>query len=170
MSHSSPQKTLVMKFGGTSVGSVEAMTQVMKIVQQGLRDWPRLVVVASAMNGVTNLLLDSANRAALGDRQAHIQAVKELRARHMEMIRTFMTDPARGALLEQEIEQIIQDFASRCQAISILNEATPRALDAIAGMGERMSVRVLAAALDAANTPAEAVDATRLIVTDERFQ
>ncbi len=170
MSQSSPQKTLVMKFGGTSVGSVEAMTQVIDIVRQGRKDWPRLVVVASALNGVTNLLLDSANRAALGNREAYLPAVQELRARHFQLIQTLITDPARGALIEKEIEEIIEDFASRCQAISILNEATPRAMDAIVGKGERMSVRVLAGVLESAGIPAEAVDATHLIVTDEQFQ
>jgi len=52
-----PRKTLVMKFGGTSVGSVEAMTQAIRIVQQARQNWPHMVVVASALNGVTNLLL-----------------------------------------------------------------------------------------------------------------
>jgi bifunctional aspartokinase / homoserine dehydrogenase 1 len=170
MSQSSPQKTLVMKFGGTSVGSVSAMTQVIEIVRQGLCDWPRLVVVASALNGVTNLLLDSANRSALGDREAYRSAVAELRTRHMEMIETLVTVPARGAPIAQEIEQLIEDFASRCQAISVLNEATPRALDAIAGIGERMCVRVLAGALESAGMPAAAIEATRMIVTDDRFQ
>jgi aspartate kinase len=146
------------------------MTQVIDIVRQGRCDWPRLVVVASALNGVTNLLLDSANRAALGDREAYRPAVAELRARHMEMVETLVTDPARGALIGEEIERLIEDFASRCQAIGILNEATPRALDAIAGMGERMCVRILAAVLESAGIPATAIDATRLIVTDERFQ
>ncbi len=170
MSQGSPQKTLVMKFGGTSVGSVEAMAQVIDIVRQGQKDWPRLVVVTSALNGVTNLLLDSATRAALGDREAYTPAVQELRARHMQLIETLVTDPARGALIADEIEHFIEDFASRCQAISILNEATPRALDAIAGMGERMCVRVLAGALESAGIPAAAIDSTQLIVTDDHFQ
>jgi aspartate kinase len=146
------------------------MTQVIDIVRQGQKDWPRLVVVTSAISGVTNLLLDSANRAALGDREAYTPAVQELRARHMQMIETLVTDPARGALVAQEIESLIEDFASRCQAISVLNEVTPRALDAIAGMGERMAVRVLAGALVAAGIPAVAVEATQLIVTDDHFQ
>jgi aspartate kinase len=146
------------------------MTQVIDIVRQGMKDWSRLVVVISALNGVTNLLLDCATRSALGDREAYILAAKELRTRHMQLIDTLVTDPARGALIAQEIETIIDDFASRCQAISVLSEATPRALDAVAGMGERMSVRVLAGALDSAGIPAAAVDATQLIVTDDHFQ
>lgn len=175
MVESSPHKTLVMKFGGTSVGSVEAMTQVVDIVKQTRRDWPRMVVVASALNGVTNLLLDTANRSALGDRDAYRMAVEALTERHFTMIDTlvssFMTTaPARGALLKEEIGQMISDFAARCQAINVLNEATPRALDAIAGIGEQMSVRILAAALVAAGIPAQSIDSTHLIVTDECFQ
>ncbi len=170
MDKSSSQKTLVMKFGGTSVGSVEAMTLVIDIIQQSRHSWPRLVVVASALNGVTNLLIDSANRAALGDREAFRPAVAELHQRHAEMIQGLISDPVRKAQIEQDINLLIEDFSSRCQAIGILGEATPRALDTIAGLGERMSVRVLAAALNHHGTPAEAVDATRLIVTDSQFQ
>jgi aspartate kinase len=81
-----------------------------------------------------------------------------------------VTDPARQAQVNEEVRLLIDDFSSRCQAVSVLGEATPRALDAIAGMGERMSVRVLAAALDSTGTPAQAIDATHLIVTDDNFQ
>lgn len=169
MSQVSSQKTLVMKFGGTSVGSVEAVAQVTEIVRQTLRDWPRLVVVASALNGVTNLLLDSANRAAFGDRETAEMAVEELRARHTEILTALVTNPARRALVQQEVDLLIEDFRSRCQAIHVLGEATPRALDAIAGMGERMSVRVLAAAMESAGIPAAALDASQLIVTDDCF-
>lgn len=170
MSQDSPQQTLIMKFGGTSVGSVEAMAQVVDIVRQEKLRWPQLVVVVSALNGVTNLLLDSANRSALGDRDAHHPAVEELRNRHKEIITALITDPARGALVEQEINGIIEDFASRCQAICILGEATPRALDAIAGMGERMCARLLAESLASAGIAAATVEATQLIITDDNFQ
>lgn len=170
MVQGSSQKTLVMKFGGTSVGSVEAMAQVVEIVRQAKKIWPRLIVTASALNGVTNLLLDTANRSAFGDREAFRPAVEELRARHEEMIITLVTDLARRALVNEEVSLLIEDFSNRCQAVGVLGEATPRALDAIAGIGERMSVRVLASALDSTGTPAQAIDATHLIVTDDNFQ
>lgn len=170
MKERNPQKTLVMKFGGTSVGSVEAMKQAVDIVRQSKRSWPRLVVVTSALSGVTNLLLDSAVRSARGDKDAALPAAEALTARHHELIDSLVTDPARGALLKEEIDLLIADFASRCQAICLLGEATPRALDAVAGMGERMSVRILAAAIDSAGIPAASVDSTSLIVTDDCFQ
>ena len=170
MSERSPQKTLVMKFGGTSVGSAEAMTQVLRIVSQALAEWPRLVVVVSALNGVTNLLLDSAARAAHGDRTGHLPTAMDLQARHDLIIDALITDPARGAQLKQEIAVLVADFSDRCLAMSILGEATARTLDAVAGLGERMCVRVLAGVLDSAGIPAGHIDATQLIVTDNRFQ
>jgi aspartokinase len=60
------RKTLVMKFGGTSVGSVAAMKGVVEIVRQARLDWPQVVVVTSALAGVTNRLLDSAAEAVQG--------------------------------------------------------------------------------------------------------
>jgi len=170
MSEKSPHKTLVMKFGGTSVGSVEAMTQVVNIVRQSKKEWQRVVVVVSALNGVTNLLLDSANRSALGDRDAYQSTAEELHRRHAEIIDCLVTDPARGASLKQEIELLVNDFSSRCQAIVVLGEVTPRALDVIAGLGERMCARVLAGALETNGLTALALDATQFIVTDDHFQ
>ncbi len=165
-----PQKTLVMKFGGTSVGSVEAMTQVVRIVQQARTQWPRLVVVTSALNGVTNLLLDTAVRSAKGDRSAYLKAAQELQSRHDDLTDALITDPARGAQLKDEIAELVADFSSRCQAMAVLGEATPRALDAVAGMGERMCVRILNAAIDSAGVPSAFLEATELIVTDNQFQ
>lgn len=170
MDQTSPHKTLVMKFGGTSVGSVEAMTQVMSILRKEKFAWPRLVAVVSALSGVTNLLLDSVNRSALGDRDAYRPALEELRKRHEEMIYALVAEPTRQSQLNQEIDGILDDFTNRCQAIAILGEATPRVLDAVVGMGERMSARILAAALDSSGTPATALEATRLIETDAAYQ
>ena len=65
---------------------------------------------------------------------------------------------------------MIAEFTSLCQAIAVLGEATPRALDSVAALGERLSVRLLSGALQDAAVPAQAVEATRLIVTDDRFQ
>lgn len=170
MARNSPQKTLVMKFGGTSVGSVEAMTQVLQIVRQTKEQWPRLVVVTSALSGVTNLLLDTAARSALGSREAFLPAREELRRRHTELIDHLVHGSARKASLTQEIDSLVEDFASRCQAVAVLGEVTPRALDSIAGLGERMCVRILAAAIESSGLPAAALDATQLIITDDRFQ
>ncbi|HEX7976779.1 MAG TPA: aspartate kinase [Anaerolineales bacterium] len=164
------QSTLVMKFGGTSVGGPEAIAQAAEIVCQARARWPRVVVVTSAMSGVTNLLLDSAARAMQGNMEAVHQAALRLRSQHSAVIAALLPDLARRAQVQQEVNHLISDFTSLCQAIEVLGEATPRALDAVASLGERLSVRLLAAALEGRDLPAQFVEATQLIVTDREFQ
>ncbi len=163
------EKTLVMKFGGTSIGTVEAMTQAVRIVCEARQNWPRVVVVTSALSGVTNLLIDSAIQAARGDMTIFHQAVSELTERHQAMIEKLITHPARKHQVHWEVKHLIADFANLCQAINVLGEASPRALDAVVSLGERLSVRILAAAVEVAGQPAEYIESTHLILTDDKF-
>lgn len=163
-------QTLVMKFGGSSVGSPEAMAQVVAIVKKERAAWPRLVVVTSALAGVTNRLLKSANQAALGDIQTYQQNAQQFLDEHIAIANLLVTNPKVRFALKHELEQLILEFTNLCHAIEILGEASPRALDAVAALGERMAVRVLAAGLEAAGIATRPVDATRLISTDDCFQ
>src|SRR4051812_22478794 len=86
--------TLVMKFGGTSVGSAEAMKKTTQIVLEAHANWPRLVVVTSALAGVTNLLLDSAALATQGNLQHIDGAKKTLRDKHFSIADALISDPA----------------------------------------------------------------------------
>lgn len=166
----SPPQNLVMKFGGTSVGSPEAMRQTVEIILRQKSRSSCLTVVTSALAGVTDLLLRSATSAAAGDAEFYQQATQTLTARHEEILNALVRDASRAAAVRAEIEQMIGDFASLCLAISILGEATPRALDAVSSLGERMAVRLLAAALEEQGCPARFVEATSLIITDDHYQ
>lgn len=163
-------QTLVMKFGGTSVGTAEALAQTAQIVQRQHALTPRLMVVTSALSGVTDLLLGSAAAAAQGNTTPYNQALQALRNKHESIIKTLVDDRARQEEVRGAITLLILDFANLCQAISVLGEATPRALDAVASLGERMAVRLLAAVLENIGVSAQYVEATRLIVTDDHFQ
>jgi aspartokinase/homoserine dehydrogenase 1 len=165
-----PKKTLVMKFGGTSVGSLQAMRLAASLVHRASLDWPRLVVVTSAMAGVTDLLLESAARAAAGDLSAARRGEAGLQHSHHAVLDSLGGTPERRAQAREEVDALIGEFRSLVEAIAVLGEATPRALDAVASLGERMSARLLAAAVEAEGTLAQAVDATALIRTDDRFQ
>jgi bifunctional aspartokinase / homoserine dehydrogenase 1 len=163
--------TLVMKFGGTSVGTVEAMGRVVQIIASVSTDWPRLVVVTSALAGVTDLLIKSANQAARGDRAAYQQAVYELERRHHRYIDSLVNDTVLRMQVHAEVDGLVSSFSNLCQAIEVLGEASPRALDAAAALGERLSSRILSASVKSNGaTRAEAVDATCLIVTDDHQQ
>jgi bifunctional aspartokinase / homoserine dehydrogenase 1 len=162
--------TLVMKFGGTSVGSAEAIRGTAELVARFRQEWGQVVVVVSAMAGVTDLLLKGANTALAGDAATYLDVAGLLRRKHREAVAQLGITGADGQAVAAEMEQYIERFTTLCQAVRVLGELTPRALDAISGMGEQMSVRLLAAHLRQQGTAAQAVDATDLIVTDSHFQ
>lgn len=167
--------TLVMKFGGTSVGSAAAMRGTADLILQARETWGEVVVVASAMGSkpvkVTDLLLNGAHRAlATGDQSVCVAAADQLRAIHFETIDELLAPEGERQQVMAEIDRFVERFQALCSAVCVLGEITPRALDTISGMGEQMSVRILAAYLRQEGHPAEAIDATRLIVTDDTFQ
>jgi aspartate kinase len=162
--------TLTMKFGGTSVGSAEAFVQAAGIVLEQAQKWNSVVVVASAMSGVTDALTKGARTAASGDDQTFRVVVTELRALHYKTVDAlFAPDGERTQLLAM-VDRFLDEFAAFCRSVHVLGEVTPRAMDAITSLGERISARVLAALLRQQGAGSEAVDATELIVTDGTFQ
>lgn len=164
------KKTLVMKFGGTSVGSADALKNVVQIIRDAKKDWGRVVVVTSAMSGVTNLLLDSAAAASQGKLDSLSETESSLRAKHFAAADALVPDSARREALKAEIEKLIQTQMNLCKAVAVLGEASPRALDVVASLGERMSVRLLAAVVESGGIRAEALEASEFIVTDGEFQ
>jgi aspartokinase/homoserine dehydrogenase 1 len=165
-----PHGTLVMKFGGTSVGTAGAMQQAAQIVLQARPDWQRLVVVTSALAGVTNILLDTAAEAAQGSLHHLDEAETSLREKHFNIAGALIPDAAARAQACAEVGGLIAVFVDLCKAIAMLGEATPRALDAVGSLGERMSVRLLAPVISAAGVPAKYIEASQLIVTNANFQ
>ena len=162
-------KTLVMKFGGTSVGSVEAIREVVRIVQaaRSSGDWTSVVVVVSAMSKVTDMLLGAAAAAAAGDDLRPKQLAAEMQSRHLAALHELA--PSASAAGEA-ILAYLAEFVALCHAIFILGEASCRALDAVASLGERMSAPLVAAALTQAEVPARAVDTANIVVTDAVYQ
>ncbi len=162
--------TLVMKFGGTSVGSPDAITQAVNIVKRTSQDWDRMVVVVSAMRGVTDLLIQSAETAASSDEEGFLSLIDELDHRHQDTIRELIDDDGEQARLSALIDGYIAELSAYCRSIHVLGEVTPRGMDTITSLGERMNARVVATALSGNGFKARAIDATELIVTDASFQ
>jgi aspartate kinase len=162
---------LIMKFGGTSVGSAQAIRQAAEIVKMASGEWEHIVVVVSAMRGVTDMLLKSAEAAAVGDDESYQSLIEELRTRHREVIFELLPDDeeSRGGL-STLIDDYISELSAYCHSIHVLGEVTPRGMDTITSLGERMNARVVASALKTYGFNAQAIDATELIVTDASFQ
>jgi aspartate kinase len=166
--------TLVMKFGGTSVGSAAAMRETADLILQARDTWGDVAVVVSAMGStpvkVTDLLLQGAHSAFTGDKETYPRLAALLRDIHYEAIDGLLSPEGERQSILAEIERFIDRFTTLCGAVNVLGELTPRALDAISGMGEQMSARIMAAYLRELGYDSEAIDATELILTDDNFQ
>lgn len=158
-----------MKFGGTSVGTATAMRQAVSIVKSEKRGWKNMVVVTSALDGITDTLLRMASQMTFVQSDDLLTAASEMKRRHDEIADALIPDKALCQKVTLEIQGIIDHVVNLCQAISALGESTPRVLDIIASAGERMSVRLLSAAIQSVGIQTEVVEATRLIVTDDQY-
>jgi aspartate kinase len=165
-----PTQTLVMKFGGTSVGSADALKQAAQIIKDARAQYPRVVVITSAMSGVTDLLLKSASLAAQGLVDSLPEAEATLRKKHFSAADELIQDEALCSETKAKIDSLIQSLVDLCRAIAILGEASPRALDAVASLGERMSVPLLAAVTQDAGILVRPLEATEFIITNSHFQ
>lgn len=159
---------ITMKFGGTSVGDVERLREVVSIVRSHQNGKP-VVVVASAMGGVTNTLLETANLAVqreTGRVKANIDALKD---RHGQIVATLVSDSRRRQELARDHANMFDELTSLLQGVSLLRELSARSLDAIAAYGEILSCMQLAACLADAGVRSEYVDSRQLVRTDAHF-
>ncbi|MFO7170294.1 MAG: aspartate kinase [Chloroflexota bacterium] len=160
---------LVMKFGGTSVGSAAAIKSLAAIVAEQRKPWGAVAVVVSAMSGVTDALIRGATGSAAGDRDIGMATAADLRERHAAALRELVGDTDDARAVWGRITALIDEYALLCRSVGVLGEVSARAMDAISGLGERMSAPLVAAALRARGIEAEAIDATELIVTTAEF-
>ncbi len=158
---------IVMKFGGTSVGDIERLRNVAGIVRAHRDRAP--VIVASAMAGVTNLLIDTAEKAVERNDEAVGQALAELRRRHREVADTLLTDAGRHRTLIERQEQLFEELSKYYRGVSLLRELSARSLDAIAAFGELLSCLQITDMLNDSGAPAAFIDSRSVVRTDATF-
>jgi aspartokinase/homoserine dehydrogenase 1 len=154
-----------MKFGGTSVGDASCIARVAKIVKDASREGP-VVVVVSAMSGVTNRLIEAATK--LRGRRARSGGGGLPRCAS-STTRRWSADSSRRerrSQLAARVEAILDEGERLCKGTALLRELTPRTLDAVSSLGERLSAPMVAGALEELGVRSESVEATELIVTD----
>jgi len=156
---------IVMKFGGTSVETCDAIARVTSIVKK--QEHRRPIVVVSAMGKTTNKLLTAAREAAAGRRDQALTIVDELRAHHLTH-GLAVAGPA-AAELDRFIRTHFEWLEELVKGLSVVGELSARSMDAIASVGERLSSLVVSFAFRAAGIQAQHVDSRRVIVTDDRF-
>lgn len=163
-------RTLVMKFGGTSVGSPAAIQQTASIIQKHKLVWDNLVVVVSAMSGVTDQLIQSSRLAAVNDGAGARNVITQIQNQHLEVVNALVSDPLEKQNLLAVLRQRLDELSSYCQSIQVLGEVTPRGMDVISSLGERINAQMVASILRSIGTPALAIEASECIITDHTFQ
>lgn len=143
-----------MKFGGTSVADSSAFESVVKIVRTQADSGNQVVVVVSAMSGVTNALASCAHD------QSHSQILNEVFARHLEVARHFLS--------AERLNVYLATLSQSRAELDDLLDSTPNLalLDRLLSFGEQLSAQLLTLVLSERNLPADYVDARRCVVTD----
>jgi len=155
----------VMKFGGTSVGDASCISRAAKIIVDAARDY-RCVAVVSAMSGVTNQLIEAANHARAGKAGEAARVLETLRKQHESALVALIPLEEERQKIRQKVEDLLAEGRRLCEGTALLRELTPRTLDAVSSLGERLSAPLVAAAVKEAGAACEAIEASELIVTD----
>jgi aspartokinase/homoserine dehydrogenase 1 len=156
----------ILKFGGTSVGSVQSIQTLLNILEGELKNKQKPIVVLSAMSGVTNLLVSMAEGAAEG--KDFTAQLAELEKRHFDVIKSLLDiqnqNPAftRLKILFNQLEDLLQ-------GILTLRELTPKTRDMVLGFGERCSTFMIGKIAAQHFPGAISVDASAFIKTDSSF-
>jgi len=169
---------IVHKFGGTSVGNAPRFSEVADIVMEhhdrasGCDDRSRsreIIVVLSAMSGVTNQLVAGARAAAEGQDSVYRAIKAELLSQHLDVVETLLNHSAERLEVGGLVEDRLHELERLYRSIAVLGELTARGCDVVASFGEQLSVSILAAALRERGVRAQAISAAKLIVTDGDF-
>ena len=157
----------VHKFGGASLADSTAVRHAVEIVRRH-RPEPTVVVV-SAMAGTTDALLEVAQQAGSGESRTVGSLISRLRSRHAEVARSLLPGGRLRADVLLYITDLFAELEALAQGLRLLRELTPRTTDYLVSRGERLSARLVAAALEAGGARARYVDALDLIHTDAAF-
>jgi aspartate kinase len=157
----------VMKFGGTSVGDAQCIRRAAEIVQSAARE-SAVVVVVSAMGGVTNRLISAAKKAVEGQDDLSTE-IDSLRQQHIDAAKVLVTDKSALENLIVELERITVETASLCRGISLLRELTPRTYATVSSVGERLSARLMAATLREVGLNSTVIESKDVVVTDDDY-
>src|SRR4026207_941823 len=125
---------IVMKFGGTSVGSAERIAQAAALVTAARDKGHHVAAVTSAMSGVTNSLIEAAQAASKGNLDSTLR--QRLFDRHKAGADAGIQGAAVRAVALEQIDRRLDRFEKLCYGLSMVHELTPRLLDAISGTGQ----------------------------------
>jgi aspartokinase/homoserine dehydrogenase 1 len=155
----------IMKFGGTSVGDAARIQNVASIVRDAAYT-SEIVVVVSAMCGVTNKLIEAATEAEAANKPRIAEIFHELQSRHAQAACELIPSAFDRNQVLHKMRELFHEAEALCHKVAANHKLTPAARDLIASLGERVCAPLVAAVLADLGVPSEAISAGELIVTD----
>ncbi len=157
----------VLKFGGTSVGSVENISKMLAIVADAQKKHGRIVVVFSAMSGITNSLLEAAALASQSD-EKYKTIVKNIENKHFEVINALIEAKNQSKAMGS-VKMYLNELEDILQGIFLIRELSDRTKDIVVSFGERLSTYIISEIIRQEQPDVKFVDARTLIKTDNTF-
>ena len=156
----------VIKFGGSSVASAENINKVVEIVK-GKTNTTKIVMVVSALGGITDLLLQCAQLASSGN-ESYKTAAQEIELRHLNTVKELIPVTQQSSVLSA-VKKMCNEIEDICNGIFLLGELSERTKDKIVSYGELISSQIIAAKLKAVDLDVQWKDSRELIITDSNF-
>ncbi|MEA5428937.1 bifunctional aspartate kinase/homoserine dehydrogenase I [Arcicella lustrica] len=157
----------VLKFGGTSCGTIESIQAVLGIIKGKQAKGEQVAAVFSAMGGVTNQLLKAGDLASVGD-TTYFDLIKEIENRHFTVVRALIDVKAQSKVFAN-IRTIINELEDLLKGVSLIREISARTSDLIVSFGERLSTTLIHEILHAQGVDCQFLDARKVIRTDANF-
>ncbi|MBL7759764.1 MAG: bifunctional aspartate kinase/homoserine dehydrogenase I [Sediminibacterium sp.] len=156
----------VLKFGGSSVANAENISKVVAIVLRAIEKSP-VVLVVSALGGVTDQLIQTGTLAANGNEE-YKQQIKILETKHLDAVRSLLPIQEQSATLSW-VKQQLNELESLCDGIFLLGELSPRIKDRLVSYGELLSSYIISARLQSMQVKQQWVDSRQLIITNDQY-
>ena len=161
MTSIAPRGYHVIKFGGSSLENAQTIAKCFEIIRS--RHASHTAVVVSAMSGFTDILLDTAKRAAAGDMTSVSRTIEIFLERHQAVIDTLIHEEKVKSSLRDMVAGVCHDFRQICEGLMTLRELTPRAIAKTVARGERTIAQIFCAIIGEHGIPCTYVDATQII-------
>lgn len=157
----------VLKFGGTSVANAENVNKIVSILQNRLNN-ERLIVVVSALGGITDALLNSVILASEGNDE-YKQQLKKIETRHLELTKQLIPVAQQSRVLSM-VKQHCNEIEDICNGVFLLQEVTSRTKDRIMSYGELLSSQIISAKFESIGLKNKWIDARKIIITNSNFE
>lgn len=158
----------VVKFGGTSIGSIQGIQRAIKLVQN-LPEEVQCIVVVSAVGGITDYLLECVEASLEGEERGDFVKEKEKMAMYHEQILDRLVAEVEKPVLRQNLHALWEELGRLLRGIMLIGECTERTRDAVLSIGERAAAPLVSAAFRAVGRSSIPIDARKLIQTDDHY-